>query len=93
MPLRKTATLSVALLVFLFSKVSYGQDLSETSAVNFSKPMISITPEAGVLFKFGRSNMGAMLGVRYNYGTNREPALNFDNIQMLGVNIGLVFFN
>jgi outer membrane protein len=61
--------------------------------LSFSKWGYLVKPEAGVLFKFGRSNMGAMLGVRYNYGTNREPALNFDNIQMLGVNIGLVFFN
>lgn len=48
-------------------------------------------PELGAMFKFGESNIGAMLGVRYNYGTNREPRLNFDNMQTLGVNLGMVF--
>jgi hypothetical protein len=75
MPLRKTATLSVALLVFLFSKVSYGQDLSETSAVNFSKPMISITPMYGFVFnerfqtEFGSVmlNQGQCYGLSLGY--------------------------
>lgn len=61
--------------------------------LSFSKWGYLVKPEVGALFKFGRSNMGAMLGVRYNYGTNRVPILNFDNMQTLGVNFGLVFFN
>lgn len=61
--------------------------------LSFVKWGYLVKPEVGALIKFGDSNMGAMVGVRYNYGTNREPKLNFDNIQTLGFNLGLVFFN
>jgi opacity protein-like surface antigen len=59
--------------------------------LSFVKWGYLVKPELGALVKFGESNVGAMLGVRYNYGTNREPRLNYDNMQTLGFNLGIVF--
>jgi opacity protein-like surface antigen len=53
-----------------------------------------VKPEAGAILKFGRySQSGAILGVRYNYATNRESDLRINSIQTLSVHLGLVFFN
>ncbi|MFM7217398.1 MAG: outer membrane beta-barrel protein [Bacteroidota bacterium] len=53
-----------------------------------------VKPEAGAIFKFGdRSRTGAMLGVRYNYATNRESDLRIERIKTLSINVGIVFFN
>lgn len=53
-----------------------------------------IKPEVGAIFKFGsNSQTGAILGVRYNYATNRESDLRINKIKTLGINLGIVFFN
>ena len=62
-------------------------------SLSFANWGFLVKPEAGAIFKFGSSNTGAMLGLRYNYATNNESDLSISNIQTLGINLGIVFFN
>ncbi len=49
-----------------------------------------IRPELGTIIKFDpTSSVGAMIGVRYSFSTNKEEAFNIDNLESLGFNLGL----
>jgi hypothetical protein len=51
-----------------------------------------LRPEAGALIKFGpNSTTAALLGVRYNYATNREADFNIDKIKSLSFQVGIAF--
>lgn len=51
-----------------------------------------LRPEAGALIKFGsNSTTAALLGVRYNYATNRESDFNINKIKSLSFQVGIAF--
>ncbi|MXV53251.1 outer membrane beta-barrel protein [Pedobacter sp. HMF7647] len=49
-----------------------------------------VRPQVGLLIPFN-STVGAFVGATYNYATNSNDSFKIDNLQHLGVQIGLVF--
>jgi hypothetical protein len=49
-----------------------------------------ISPELGALVKFSRdSNVGIIVGIDYNYSTNKESAINVNGLQNFGFQVGI----
>jgi opacity protein-like surface antigen len=50
-----------------------------------------VRPELGAIFKFSEnSGWGVLLGVRYNYSTNKETQFNINGVQSVGFQLGIV---
>jgi opacity protein-like surface antigen len=51
-----------------------------------------VRPEVGLIYKFSAlSGTSALLGVRYNYSTNKQSQFNINGISSLGFQLGIMY--
>lgn len=51
-------------------------------------------PEAGMLIKFTKRNaVGAILGVHYEYSTNKSELFDYNNFSAIGFQVGIMFLD